>query len=115
MNDATEHGAAPGAPGDLTDAALLDLVERRTIDFFWETAHPHCGMARDRVSSVGEDRDKDLVAVGGTGFGIMAIIAGVVASTAMLGTPAQAARCCKVMVCSNNACWEECRTCPKFP
>lgn len=46
---------------------------------------------------------------------LMAIIAGVVASTAMLGTPAQAARCCKVMICSNNACWEECRTCPKFP
>lgn len=76
MKDATEHGAAPTGTPELTDDALLDLVERRTIEFFWETAHPHCGMARDRVSSAGQDRDPDLIAVGGTGFGIMALIAG---------------------------------------
>jgi hypothetical protein len=29
--------------------------------------------------------------------------------------PVEAARCCWVMVCSPYACWEECRTCPKFP
>jgi len=30
-------------------------------------------------------------------------------------TPAEAARCCWVMVCGPQGCWEECRTCPKFP
>jgi hypothetical protein len=48
----------------------------------------------------------------------IAVVAGVIGGAAMLGTPAEAARCCKVMVCSNTppyACWEECRTCPKFP
>ena len=50
---------------------------------------------------------------------LVAVLAGVLGGAAILGTPpAQAARCCKVMVCSNTppyACWEECRTCPKFP
>ena len=37
---------------------------------------------------------------------------------ALMSPPVEAARCCRVMVCSNTppyACWEECRTCPKFP
>ena len=46
---------------------------------------------------------------------VVAVVAGVIGGAAMLWTPAQAARCCKVMVCSPYACWEECRTCPKFP
>ena len=46
---------------------------------------------------------------------LMSIVVGVVGGAAMLASPAQAARCCKVMVCSPYACWEECRTCPKFP
>jgi len=49
---------------------------------------------------------------------LMAVVAGVAGGAALLSTPAHAARCCKVMVCSNTppyACWEECRTCPKFP
>jgi len=46
---------------------------------------------------------------------VFAVAAGVIGAAALLGTPAEAARCCKVMVCSNTGCWEECRTCPKFP
>ena len=49
---------------------------------------------------------------------VAAVVAGVIGSAAILATPAQAAKCCKVMVCSNTppyACWEECRTCPRFP
>ena len=33
----------------------------------------------------------------------------------MATTPVEAAKCCWVMVCSPYGCWEECRTCPKFP
>ncbi len=55
----------------ITDAQLLDSVERRTLSYFWEFGHPVSGMARERNSS------GDLVTTGGTGFGIMAIIAGV--------------------------------------
>ena len=33
----------------------------------------------------------------------------------ILARPVEAAKCCWVMVCSPYGCWEECRTCPKFP
>jgi hypothetical protein len=49
---------------------------------------------------------------------LMAVAAGLIGGAAILATPVQAAKCCKVMVCSNTppyACWEECRTCPRFP
>ena len=55
----------------LTDNQLLDTVQRRTFRYFWEFGHPVSGMARERNSS------GDLVTTGGTGFGIMAIVAAV--------------------------------------
>jgi hypothetical protein len=46
---------------------------------------------------------------------LVAVVMSLVGGLAMLATPpAEAARCCWVMVCSNYGCWEECRTCPKF-
>ena len=57
----------------LTDDALLELVQRQSFGYFWEFAHPKSGMPRDR-SSVHEDGSTDLLAVGGTGFGVMAMI-----------------------------------------
>lgn len=55
----------------LDDAALFDLVQRHTIRWFWERGDPGSGMAPDRTSS-----RPDIVTVGGTGFGIMALIVG---------------------------------------
>lgn len=55
----------------LTDSQLLDTVQRRTFRYFWEFGHPVSGMARERNSS------GDVVTTGGTGFGIMAIVAAV--------------------------------------
>jgi hypothetical protein len=55
----------------LTDNQLLDTVERRTFRYFWEFGHPVSGMARERNSS------GDLVTTGGTGFGVMSIVAAV--------------------------------------
>lgn len=57
----------------LPDAALLDLVQRQTFLYFWDGAHPESGLARDRIS-VRSDPDDDCVAIGGSGFGVMAII-----------------------------------------
>jgi hypothetical protein len=59
-----------------TDDALLDLVQRQTFRYFWEGAHPESGLARDRHKTAGEPHN-DLVAVGGSGFGVMAIIVAV--------------------------------------
>ncbi len=55
----------------ITDSQLLDTVQRRTFRYFWEFGHPVSGMSRERNSS------GDLVTTGGTGFGIMSIVAAV--------------------------------------
>ncbi len=53
------------------DKEILDKVQKATLQYFWEYAHPVSGMARERSGS------GDLVTSGGTGFGILAIIVGV--------------------------------------
>lgn len=63
----------PDAPDD---DALLDIVQRQTLRYFWDFAHPTCGMARER-SNVTARYGLEAVTTGGTGFGVMAIIAGV--------------------------------------
>ena len=60
----------------LKDDALLEAVARQTFRFFWEGAEPSSFLARDR-STKNEDPSGDLVAVGGSGFGIMALVAAV--------------------------------------
>ena len=53
----------------LTDDELLDLVQRNTLKYFYDSAHSS-GMIRER------DTSGDVVTTGGTGFGVMALIAG---------------------------------------
>ena len=60
----------------LDDDSLLDLVQRQTLRYFWDFAHPVSGLARER-SDVTPGCGPDVVTTGGTGFGIMAIVAGV--------------------------------------
>ena len=35
-------------PKQLSDSALLDLVQKQTFRYFWDFAHPVSGMARER-------------------------------------------------------------------
>ncbi|MBK9291028.1 MAG: Ig-like domain-containing protein [Bacteroidetes bacterium] len=55
----------------LTDDQLLDLVQLHTFRYFWDYAHPVSGLARERLGS------GETVTIGGSGFGLMGIIAGV--------------------------------------
>src|SRR6185312_4692605 len=55
-----------------SDDELLEIVQRETFRFFWEGAHPASGLAPDRRKRREEPPD-DLVAIGGSGFGIMAL------------------------------------------
>ncbi|NDP19584.1 MAG: beta-glucosidase [Paludibacter sp.] len=55
-----------------TDEALLDMTQRYTTRYFYDFAEPVTGMARERSN----DMNGDIVTTGGTGFGIMALIAG---------------------------------------
>lgn len=61
----------------LTDEALLDIVQRQTLRYFWDFAHPVSGMARERSAGEVSYDIHETVTTGGTGFGIMAMIAGV--------------------------------------
>ena len=56
-----------------SDSALLDMVQKYTLKYFTDFAHPQTGLARERSNDI----NGDIVTTGGTGFGLMAVIAGV--------------------------------------
>lgn len=55
----------------ISDDALLTLIQKQTFKYFWDFGHPVSGMSRERNTS------GDLVTTGGTGFGVMSILAGI--------------------------------------
>ena len=74
---------------NLSDSALLDIVQRQTFRFFWHGAHPVSGLALERSNTVLAEHYWDYIneawdepnfsktkfgpdagAIGGTGFGI---------------------------------------------
>jgi hypothetical protein len=70
----------PRALAALPDEALIDAVQRQTFRYFWDGADAASGLALDRrtlVGATGEDLADERVAIGGTGFGIMALIVAV--------------------------------------
>lgn len=66
----TGNASAPVRPV-VSDEELLTLVQQQTFKYFWDFGHPVSGLARERNTS------GDLVTIGGSGFGVMAIIVGI--------------------------------------
>lgn len=81
---------------NLSDSALLDIIQRQTFRYFWNHSHPFSGLALERSNTVkGEyywdyineawdepnlsktEFGPDACAIGGTGFGIMSTIVAV--------------------------------------
>ncbi len=62
----------------LTDEQLLDSIQYRTFLYFWDGAEPNSGMARERFHMDGAypQNDKHIVATGGSGMGLMALVVG---------------------------------------
>jgi len=60
--DATTHG--------MSDDEWMDMAEEAAFRYFFQGAHPAWGLARDRYSG------GDLISTGGTGLGLMALVAG---------------------------------------
>lgn len=56
---------------EISDDALLTKIQEQTFKYFWDFAHPTSGLARERNSS------GDVVTIGGSGFGVMAILVGI--------------------------------------
>ena len=67
---------ATSRQAEISDDALLDLVQRQTLRYFWDFAHPVSGLSRER-SNVTPRYGLEAVTTGGSGFGVMAIVAGV--------------------------------------
>ncbi len=74
----------PEAPQDtlpevpaISDEALLDLTQRETFKYFWDFAEVNSGGARERYHPNEPERDQHVVAAGGTGFGLMALLVGI--------------------------------------
>jgi hypothetical protein len=63
----------------ITDDSLLTLVQKQTFQYFWDGAESNSGMARERyhVDGVYSQNDKHIVTLGGSGFGVMALIVGI--------------------------------------
>ena len=63
----------------LTDEQLLDSVQKQTFNYFWEGAEPTSGLARERIhlDDIYPTHDKDIITIGGSGFGVMAILVGI--------------------------------------
>jgi len=61
------------------NGTLLDTIQRQTFDYFWEGAEPVSGLARERIhmDNIYPTHDKDIITIGGSGFGLMAILVGV--------------------------------------
>jgi hypothetical protein len=97
------HKSSPGnsiAPvgivKNITDSALLDIVQRQTFRYFWHFAHPVSGLARERDNTVKAQYYWDYIneaddepnlskstfgpeacAIGGTGMGILSAVVAV--------------------------------------
>ncbi|MEJ7618440.1 MAG: glucoamylase family protein [Pyrinomonadaceae bacterium] len=64
-------GAVTAMTRAMTDEELLTMVQEACFRYYWEAAHTQAGMAIEILPG-----DNNLVAVGASGFGIMALVVG---------------------------------------
>uniref|UniRef100_UPI004048D181 glucoamylase family protein n=1 Tax=Mariniflexile sp. TaxID=1979402 RepID=UPI004048D181 len=70
---------AASVDNEWSDEELLNLIQKQTFNYFWEGAEPNSGMARERLHTddVYPTSPKNTVTIGGSGFGVMAILVGI--------------------------------------
>ena len=76
ISENSKLNKTPVIQKNLSDSALLDLVQKQTFKYFWDFADSVSGMARER-SNTTFNYGTEVAAVGGTGFGVMATIVAV--------------------------------------
>jgi exo beta-1,2-glucooligosaccharide sophorohydrolase (non-reducing end) len=69
LRESAPSSAASATTHVMTDDELLTMVQEAGFRYYWEAAEPHSGMTRENTP--GND---DIVAVGASGFGVMATI-----------------------------------------
>jgi hypothetical protein len=68
-NESPPSPASQGHTRALTDDELLGMVQEACFRFYWECAHPIAGLAPEVWPG-----DRNLLALGGNGFGVMALL-----------------------------------------
>jgi hypothetical protein len=68
-NESPPSPAAQGRTRPLGDDELLSMVQEACFRYYWECAHPLAGLAPEMWPG-----DPNLLAVGGNGFGVMALL-----------------------------------------
>jgi len=74
--DKTGTGSEAVQKANVSDEELLGLIQKQTVKYFWDWAHSPTGMALDWAGAQ-HISPNNVLAVGGTGFGVMAIIVAV--------------------------------------
>lgn len=71
-NESPLSAAVTATTRPFSDSELLDLVQEGCFRYYWEAGHPNAGMAPEILPG-----DEHLIALGGNGFGVMALLAAV--------------------------------------
>ncbi len=71
LNESGKSSTVTAYTHAMTDDDYLNMVEEATFRYFWDYAHPVSGLARERLGS------GETVTIGGSGFGVMAILVGI--------------------------------------
>jgi exo beta-1,2-glucooligosaccharide sophorohydrolase (non-reducing end) len=63
--------SAPASTRPFSDDELLTMVQEAHFRYYWEVGHPEAGLAPEVLPG-----DRNLLALGGSGFGVMALLVG---------------------------------------
>ena len=66
----------PSSRIDVATDSLLTKIQLQTFQYFWDGAELNSGLARERVhmDNIYPQNDKDVITIGGSGFGLMNIL-----------------------------------------
>ncbi|MDD5149223.1 MAG: glucoamylase family protein [Flavobacterium sp.] len=67
----------PAVPISYSDVEVLDKVQQDDIKYFWEYAETNSKLARERYHTDDPGNDANIVTTGGSGFGLMTLVAGI--------------------------------------
>jgi hypothetical protein len=76
-NSDDNNDGDPPVTQTMTDAQILDLAQKDALKYFWDYAETNSKLARERYHTDDPSNDAHVVTTGGSGFGIMTIIAGI--------------------------------------
>jgi hypothetical protein len=71
LRESTPSQPAQASTHPMSDDELLTMVQEASFSYYWDGAEPNSGLARESIPG-----DPDMIAVGGSGFGIMSLVVG---------------------------------------